>query len=90
MTNRRIPRGLTPTDLEMSNFDLSIDDDMGAALRAGGTMAEHCAWNFHGDVWFEDGQFHEEVWAYGAYRETFSAETLEELMELANAEYGSA
>lgn len=85
---RRMPEGLEPIEQEMSNCDHSIDEGMDGALRAGG-VGEHSAWDFHGDVWFEDGQFHEEVWVYKEYRETSSADTLEQLMTEVNAEYGS-
>jgi hypothetical protein len=92
MTTRmlRMPDSLTKIDEHMSNFDHSIDAGMGKRLREGGTRSEHSAWDFHGDVWFADGQFHEEVRTYHTYRGTFSAPTLSELMDAVNDEYGAA
>jgi hypothetical protein len=85
-----MPDGLTEIDAHMSNFDHSIDDGMEQRLREGGTCSEHSGWDFHGDVWFADDQFHEEVFTYHVYRETFSAPTLGELMELVDDQYGHA
>jgi hypothetical protein len=77
-------------DLGMSNFDHSIDDGFAEALQAEPALiyGTHAAWNFHGRVWFADGQFHEEVWVYHEIRDRFSAATLEDLMKLVNDEYG--
>lgn len=76
-------------DKEMSNFDCVIDDGMEDALRTGGCYGKHSAWNFNGDVWFQDGQFHEWIWVYGSPRALVSASTLRELMQKANWRYGS-
>ena len=77
-------------DLGMSNFDGAIDDGFAEALtaRPGGVFGRHAAWDFNGKVYFEDGQFHEEVWVYGSPRETISASTLRELMDSVCDEYG--
>jgi hypothetical protein len=83
--------GMCEIALGMSNFDHSIDSGLDAALRAspGVALAEHSAWNFCGYVWFEDGQFHEQVWRYKQPVAEYSAETLTELMEVVNDEHGS-
>lgn len=75
----------------MSNCDHRIDDGMEEQLRAapGEVYSRHAAWNFNAKVWFEGGKFHSEVWVYRSPRQTFTADTLRELMDLANAEYGS-
>lgn len=51
-------------DLGMSNFDFIIDDGLEDALRAepGEVFGRHAAWDFNGQVRFEDGEFIEEVW----------------------------
>lgn len=77
-------------DLGMTNFDGTIDDGFAEALmeRPGEVFGRHAGWNFNGQVYFKDGQFHEEVWVYGSPRQTISAPTLPELMEAVCAEYG--
>lgn len=77
-------------EAHMSNFDHVIDDGMEEQLRAqpGKVYSRHAAWNFNAKVWFEDGQFHSEIWVYCSPRETLHAETLRELMQVANDEYG--
>lgn len=74
--------------LSMTNLDLSIDDGLGAALRAG-KRGNHFARNFCGDLWFADGKFHEAVHRYHSHVGTYSADTLEELMNEINSIYGS-
>ncbi len=73
----------------MTNFDGSIDEGMDDKLRKGECISEHCAWNFHGDVWFQDGKFREQVWQYHEPVAEFEADTLEELMQEVNEEFGS-
>jgi len=71
----------------MSNFDLSIDDGMENDLK-NGMRSEHCGWNFYGLVWFEDGKFHEMVKQYRHHVATISADSLPELMESVNSQFG--
>lgn len=80
---------LTEIELGMTNFDHSIDDGFEDALRAGGVFGRHAAWNFNGKVWFADGRFHEEVWQYHSPVGVRSADTLRELMETVNDEFGA-
>ena len=77
-------------NLGMTNFDGSIDDGLAEALQAepGAVFGRHAGWDFNGLVYFSDGMYHEEVWVYGAPRETISAPTLLELMEAVCSEYG--
>ncbi len=76
--------------LNMSNFDHSIADGLAEELKATGGYAQHAAYNFCGYVWWDGKEFVEEVWIYNAPQETLlRAETLEEIMAMANAEYGS-
>lgn len=75
-------------DMEMTNFGHSIDDGFEERLRDENCWGNHHAWNFCGDVWFEDGKFHENVYQYHVFQSELEAETLEELMKLVNAKYG--
>lgn len=81
---------MTQIEPLMSNCGHTIDDCMDEQLRAnpGVAYSQHCAWNFHGTVWFENEAFHEEVWVYGSPRQTISAASLQELMTKVNDEYG--
>lgn len=72
----------------MSNFDHTIDPGMAEALKAGGVFSRHAAMNFNAKVWWADGQFHSEPWVYGSPRSVLSADTLDELMSMANEIYG--
>jgi hypothetical protein len=85
----RKSQGLEDTDLGMTNFDHSIDEGLEEELRTGKKYGTHTAWNFCGYVWFQDEKFHEEVWHYNEYQETYSADSLRELMEDVNMEWGS-
>ncbi len=82
------PERLCFSELGMSNFDHVIDEGLEEQLRAGEHCAQHSAWDFCGYVWFEDGQFYEEVWRFHQHVATLSADDLRELMEAVNDEYG--
>lgn len=71
----------------MSNFDHSIDDGMEQDLR-NGMRGSHEAWNFYANVWFEDGRFFSQVNRYGGHVDTIAADSLEDLMEKTNEQYG--
>lgn len=76
-------------DLKMSNFGHTIDKGFADTLKQrSGVFGRHYGWEFNGRVWFERGQFHEEVWRYHSPREVILANTLEELMEKVNDKYG--
>ena len=76
--------------LSMSNFDHVIDEGMAEALQAGHCYGQHYAWNFCGDVWWQDGQFIERVKVYRVVCGFHSAPTLRELMKVVNEAWGSA
>jgi len=92
MTEREICERLEKlthlSDDVMTNFDHSIDEKIQAKLMTGKFWANHPAWGFCGDVWFQDGQFHEAVYRYHTFQGVYSANTLRELMEKVNAIYG--
>jgi len=69
-------------DLGMTNFDGTIDEGFAEALQAspGKVKGRHAAWDFNGQVFFYNDQFHEEVWIYGSPILIVSADTLPELM----------
>lgn len=77
-------------DFEMSNFDYVVDDGFEEALRANpnGVFGRHNARNFNGHVWFDGSVFCEQVWRYSVPGNVLKAETLKELMEIVNDEYG--
>jgi hypothetical protein len=85
---RSVPEGYAEINLGMSNFDHSIDEGFEERLRNERIWGRHAAWNFNGRVWFEDGEFHEQVWRYGQPVEHFSGATLAELMGSVSNEYG--
>lgn len=76
-------------NLGMTNFDHTIDDGFAAALQAepGEVFGRHADRDFNGEVWYADGQFHEEVWVHHVPLQTISADTLQELMAAVNAIY---
>jgi len=72
----------------MTNFDHSIEKDAETRLKNENIYGDYPAWNFHGKVWFEQDEFHCEVWQYGNIKEIISANTLEELMNQVSNQYG--
>lgn len=80
----------TEIELGMSNFDGSIDEGFADALKAGHVFGRHAAWNFNASVWWNGDKFESEVWIYGSPVCRFQADTLEDLMRMANDEYGAA
>ena len=77
-------------DVGMSNFDGAIDNGFEDILKSGKYVGHHAALDFSGSVWFENKVFSEEVWQFGTHVGTVSANTLKELMEEVNEEYGDA
>lgn len=86
---REPPDGSIEIEEIMSNFDLEIRPGAAEELRAGGVWGRHSAWNFNGRVWFADDEFNEQVWVYGNPITSYSAQSLEELMQLVNKNHGS-
>ena len=62
----------------MSNCGREIEPDGEEKLRSGKFYAHYSAWNFHGQVWFYDGEFHCHVNRYRSHIATVSAKSLVE------------
>ena len=58
-------------------------------MKNGEGWCSHPAWDHWGSIWFEDGQFHEEVMVYGSVKKVISADTIEEVFNLVNEEFGT-
>jgi hypothetical protein len=76
-------------DTVMTNFDGGIEPDAEARLKAGDCLGGYAAWNFHGHVWWEDGQFHCMVHQYRAHVATLSADSLAGIMKQACELFGA-
>jgi hypothetical protein len=72
----------------LSNLDGSVPEDVDGQLRDKPVWTRHAAWEFNGKVWWQDGQFHEQVWRYHKPVATYSAETLDELYRTVNDAWG--
>ena len=72
----------------MSNFDHVINEDIKKALLCGNWHARYPGCNFHARVWHQNDQWNAEVWRYGSYRETISADSLEDLKNDVCSIYG--
>ena len=72
----------------MSNFDHCIDNDIAQQLKETISYADYPAYEFHGSVWFEDGQYHCQIKRYGRHIDTISNEDLREIMDEASDKYG--
>lgn len=83
-------RIMNEIDLGMSNFDGSIDNGFKDALLASPNevFGRHAGWNFNGRVYFDGDQFCEDVWVYGSHVKTIKADSLSDLMEDVNSEFG--
>lgn len=73
---------------DMSNFDGAIHPDLADYLKAGGQGAKHYAWNFNGELSYENGEFVERVYRYHAHVATVRAATLEDLRCEVNDQFG--
>jgi len=75
----------------MSNFDHEIEDGFEEALRKepNKVYGSHAGWNFNGSVYFDSEQFVEKVYVHGSIQGEIKANTLEDLMDKVNNEYGS-
>lgn len=72
----------------MSNFDHEINPEIVKKLREGGYYADYPGWNFHGQVWYDNGKWKCAIRRYCAHVETIVADTLEEIMGQASQKYG--
>ncbi len=73
-----------------SNFDHCFDHDEEYVKTHPDKYFHHSAWNFCGYVWYdiETKKFYEEVWVYKSHRKTIEGESLEDLIENVNIEFG--
>lgn len=83
-------KGMQHGGFDMSNFDHEIDEGMQKHLMSneGLEYCNHCAMDFCGYVYYQDGVFIEDVFRYGAHIDTITANSLDDLMEKVNNEYG--
>jgi hypothetical protein len=74
-----------------SNFDHTFNREVAERLEKGDCFARHAAYDFNGSVWFNpvSGLWAEEIWVYQKVVETLTARTLEDLIKLANNQYGT-
>lgn len=84
----REPEGLEETEFNYSNFDHEMPSQADKVLRDGKHYMEHHAWDHCGMIWFADGKFHERVMRYRAHVATISADSLREVIDQVNDEYG--
>jgi hypothetical protein len=82
------PPDAATLDLKMSNFDHVIDSGLAERLQGGNFIADYFAWNFKGVVWFQDSQFHCEIWRYRQHVDTIHANSLQDIMDIASTQYG--
>lgn len=86
---RQIPQGhIMLKEKFCSNLDQNIDDNVVEKLKTTSCYAPYYAWDWYGDVWFEENKFHCRVMAYGNVVGTVCAETPEELVRLVSDKYG--
>ena len=80
---------VTWSDHGMSNFDHTVDPGLEDDLKQG-MHAQHSAWNFCGEVWWDAERevFTETVRQYRVEVGQVSAPTLAELMSEVNDKYG--
>lgn len=72
----------------ISNFDHEIDEEVAKSIKGQPLYAGYAGWDFHGQVWWDNNQWHCEVKVYCVIQEVISADTLPELMEAVSDEYG--
>lgn len=87
MLDRDLYRSIGDSSI-MSNFDNKIEENAEELLKASKVYGVYSAWDFNGNVWFEDGKFYCEVWQYRFHIDTIEANSLEEIMEMCSEKYG--
>ena len=90
ITQVRLPDDFTEHDgnAVLSNLDRGVDESVMEEIKGKELFSRYAGWNFNGLVWWQNKQWHCEVWRYRSYNETFSADTLEEIMTLVSDKYG--
>lgn len=85
----RPPEGFTEEqEDQLTNFDYSITPGLADRLRDEEIYCHHFAAEFCGDVWWQNGQFHESVYRFHVFVAHCTAPTLRELMTKVNNEHG--
>lgn len=89
MDKVRLPKDFKEFDGDeiMSNFDGVVNFKVAEAVKGEKLFSTYPGWNFYGYVWWED-KWYCEVWQYGGYSETFSAESLGDLKTEICDKYG--
>ena len=85
---KTLPEGLVEIGEVMSNFDGVIEEDAEFRLMNEPSYGAYSAWEFWGAVWFEDGQFHCMIKRYCRHIDTISADSLQEIMDIACDRHG--
>lgn len=85
-----LPEGFVEYDGDelMSNFNHRIEKETAEAIKGKKLFSRYAGWNFNGLVWWQDDQWHCAVFCYGAYIETASENTLEEIMKTVSDKFG--
>jgi hypothetical protein len=71
-----------------SNFDHQVPDGLEDQLKSGEFYCDYPAWDFHANVWYENGQFHAYCRRYHRHVGTYSADTIRELMKICSDSHG--
>jgi hypothetical protein len=87
LTNAPLDR--EESELGMSNYNHTIDEGFEEALRSLKYIGRHAAWDFNGLVWFDGEKFNEEVWQYHIPVKVVQADSLRDLMDDVNDEFGA-
>jgi hypothetical protein len=85
-TAHRIDLGHTGTG--MSNYLWVIDAAFSELLRTEKYFGHHAGRDFNGDVWYQDGVFHESVYVNHQFVAHYTADSLGELMSTVNDHHG--
>lgn len=72
----------------MSNFDRQINQKVAKELEDNKLYADYPGLNFFGNVWLSENEWACEIWVYNSYRETITANSLENLMKTVSDKYG--
>lgn len=84
-----IRQGRTGIGAVAVNLDHSINHGIAEKLKSDPeAYAQHAAFGFCGWVYYENGQFHDQIWVHHFPMNIKSADSVEEMVELANKEYG--
>ena len=85
---KALPDNLEEVSDGYSNFDCQEPEGAEQALREGKGYIRHPAWDHHGEIWFEDGKFYEQVYRYGTHVATIEGNSLKGVFEAVNDQFG--